>query len=470
MNTVEILIEKLQHAKDIQKKSNFELALQIYLEIIEAFETEGKHEGYVMDCLSGICQNLANLGRVHEIPDYLEQYKAYCQVHGDNLAKLKMNKFIGFVSGAIEDYETAIYHFEIAISIAEELEDVKISSSLLINLQRIYLDLKKNEEALRCSNHLQQIYKEDHNAFTVMGYCAYLMNYITLLIELGDLKAIPQLLEDLEAGEGFEKIQRVRMYTMFIKGRYFEAMLDVDVAFDYYEKAYLLIVETKEAPYYKQILLHLINIVKTKQDFEKAYFYSELLIQYLNDSERKLLQTKTVELAKQMKFEDMQELIYFDGLTNIHNRRYLEFQGEKWVKEAVDRKESLYCAIFDIDEFKQINDQIGHIAGDEAIKNIAVLLRENIEENMMCARFGGDEFVILARAKGDYGQVFQQLFDALTFKTFLYNDEEIKLRISMGVCSLERVTTKNLNGLIAQADNALYESKQNGKNKLTILK
>ena len=71
-----------------------------------------------------------------------------------------------------------------------------------------------------------------------MGYCAYLMNYITLLIDLGDLKAIPQLLEELEAAEGFEKIQRVQMYTMFIKGRYFEAMLDVDLALDYYEKAY----------------------------------------------------------------------------------------------------------------------------------------------------------------------------------------------------------------------------------------
>lgn len=470
MNTVEILIEKLQYARDLQKKTNFQLALQNFLEVMEAFETEGKHEGYVMDCLSGICQSLANLGRVNEIPDYIEQYKAYCQVHGDNLAKLKMNKFIGFVSGAIEDYETAIYHFEIAISIAAELEDVQISSSILINLQSIYLHLKKTDEALRCSNHLQQIYKEDHNALTVMGYCAYLMNYITLLIDLGDLKAIPQLLEELEAAEGFEKIQRVQMYTMFIKGRYFEAMLDVDLALDYYEKAYFLIKETKEAPYYKQILLHLINIVKTKRDFEKALFYSELLTEYLNDSERKLLQTKTVELAKQMKFEDMQELIYFDGLTNIHNRRYLEFQGEKWVKEAVDRKERLYCAIFDIDEFKRINDQIGHIAGDEAIKNIAILLRENIEENMMCARYGGDEFVILARAKGNYEQVFRQLFEALTLKMFLYNDEEIKLGISMGVCSLERVTTKNLKGLIALADDALYESKQNGKNKLTIIR
>ena len=82
MNTVEILIEKLQYARDLQKKTNFQLALQNFLEVMEAFETEGKHEGYVMDCLSGICQSLANLGRVNEIPDYIEQYKTYRRAAG----------------------------------------------------------------------------------------------------------------------------------------------------------------------------------------------------------------------------------------------------------------------------------------------------------------------------------------------------------------------------------------------------
>ena len=128
------LEEKLNYVKQLNKKAEFELALHYYIILKKQFEQQENHVK-VMDCLSGICQNLGNLGRVNEIEIYLSVYKTYCDKYGDDLAKLKLNSLIGFISASMEDYKTAVYHYEAAIAIASQLEDIPRTTNLLINLQ-----------------------------------------------------------------------------------------------------------------------------------------------------------------------------------------------------------------------------------------------------------------------------------------------------------------------------------------------
>lgn len=461
------LEEKLNYVKQLNKKAEFELALHYYIILKKQFEQQENHVK-VMDCLSGICQNLGNLGRVNEIETYLSVYKTYCDKYGDDLAKLKLNSLIGFISASMEDYKTAVYHYEAAIAIASKLEDIPRTTNLLINLQNVYLDLKQIGPALKCSDHLKQIFKEDRNAFSTLSYCAYLLNYMTILIEQNQIDQIPSLMAEVEQVDGYEKLKREQMYSAYLKGRYYELKNILSKAIKQFENAYTILEETKEAPYYKRVLKHLIENNKKLCNFEQATFYADLLIADLENIERKTLQTKTIELSKQLKFTEMQELIHFDSLTNIHNRRYLEIQGEKWIKQAKQENLNITCAIIDIDNFKCINDQYGHTFGDEVLKFFAHYLNEAMEENMMCARLGGDEFVVLARYKEDSEQLFLQLFEKLQGVSLPKGNLTVRVEISMGVSSLLSCKEANLVELIDMADKALYKTKSNGKDNITI--
>jgi diguanylate cyclase (GGDEF)-like protein len=466
-NQFPTLLEKLQFVKQLNRQAEFEFALTFYLRLKDEFEQLQQHE-QVMDCLSGICQSLGNLGRVIEIEHYLSEYKKYCHQYGDRIAKLKLYSFIGYISASIEDFETAVEHYETAITIASALEDFTKSTNLLINLQNVYLELNQLDDAMRCSLQLNQLFKEDREAFSKLSYCAYLLNHMTLLLEVNDLEQFPELMKDLENVEGYYKLKREQMYASFLHGLYYEKLGEIEKAINHLEVAYEYLEITKESPYFKRILKHLIQLFQREQMLNKALYYSNILVEYLENMERKKLQVKTLELSSELKFQDMQELIYFDSLTNIHNRRYLEIQGENWIQYARENKRMLVCAIFDIDDFKLINDQFGHIVGDEVIQHVAHHLRQHLEENMICARFGGDEFVVLARTKRDYKKVFRKLYTAITNSTINLNGTNICVEISMGVSSLKNAGEFNLRGLIQAADKALYASKEKGKNCITF--
>ena len=461
------LEEKLNYVKQLNKKAEFEQALHYYFILKEKFEQQSQYDK-VMECLSGICQNLGNLGRVNEIEKYLSEYKTYCEKYGDDLAKLKLNSLIGYISTSIEDFETTVYHYEAALAIASKLDDIPRTTYLLINLQSVYLDLQQIDQALKCSEQLKAICNENRNAFSTLSYCAYLLNYMTVLIELNQIEQIPSLMVEVERVEGYEKLKREQMYSAYLKGRYYELKNIPSKAIKQFEKAYTYLEVTKEAPYYKRVLKQLIENNKKLCNFEKASFYADLLITYLENIERMTLQTKTIELSKKLKFNEMQSLIHFDSLTNIHNRRYLEIQGNKWIQQAKQENSELTCAIIDIDNFKQINDQYGHTFGDEVIKYFAEQLNEAMEDNMMCARLGGDEFVILARYKEDYEKLYSQLFEKLRGVSLLKGEAIVRVDISVGVSSLSKCKEANLVQLIDMADKALYQTKSSGKDNITI--
>ena len=90
------------------------------------------------------------------------------------------------------------------------------------------------------------------------------------------------------------------------------------------------------------------------------------------------------------------ELVTRDGLTEIYNKRKYEEEVQREFARALRHQRPLSLIIFDLDEFKQINDTYGHLCGDFVLKQVASLARELVRPEQMLARVGGDEFVILA--------------------------------------------------------------------------
>ena len=168
----------------------------------------------------------------------------------------------------------------------------------------------------------------------------------------------------------------------------------------------------------------------------------------------------------------LEDLAFRDGLTNLYNHRYFQEILEKELLRAQRYKNDLSLILFDIDSFKTINDNYGHPAGDQVLANLARQVEAAVRPSDIVARYGGEEFaVILPETKESGMKVFaERLRRCVLGITTIVDNREIKVTISSGAVHFnpdQREITKQ--ELIDTADRALYMSKENGKNRVTIL-
>jgi len=156
-----------------------------------------------------------------------------------------------------------------------------------------------------------------------------------------------------------------------------------------------------------------------------------------------------------------------DALTQIANRRGLEqaFVAEAARCERAGAAARLAIGLIDIDNFKRLNDRLGHAAGDQALRALAGAIRERLRPVDHIARFGGEEFVLLLPdiALDAAEQTLSRLQRSLSASLFLHEGEEVFVTFSAGV-TLWR-TGEALEATLARADEALYEAKRTGKNR-----
>lgn len=166
--------------------------------------------------------------------------------------------------------------------------------------------------------------------------------------------------------------------------------------------------------------------------------------------------------------EQLSEASNRDGLTGIYNRRYLEQTLSKEFCRVKRYGGHLSFILMDLDHFKQVNDQRGHLAGDEVLKRAAEILNEGIREADTLGRYGGEEFAIVAPETRLEGVITlaDRLRESIAAEPVMFNDEEIPITVSIGVAELT-ADVPRYEQLIDAADVALYHSKETGRNRVT---
>lgn len=160
-----------------------------------------------------------------------------------------------------------------------------------------------------------------------------------------------------------------------------------------------------------------------------------------------------------------------DGLTNIYNHRYFYEKLEEEIKRAVRYKKSLSLIMVDIDYFKHYNDTHGHQAGDNVLRDIALLLKKGVRELDIVARYGGEEFCIILPETGK--QVAMNLAERIRVSVpaqpfpFKETQPDGNLTISLGVATFPD-DAKSSDNLVTAADSALYKAKGNGRNRVEV--
>jgi two-component system cell cycle response regulator len=159
-----------------------------------------------------------------------------------------------------------------------------------------------------------------------------------------------------------------------------------------------------------------------------------------------------------------------DPLTRAHNRRYLVDRLSREIAYARRHKAALSVVILDIDHFKRINDTLGHLAGDEVLREISALVSRLIRQEDVFARFGGEEFVVLARGieRVGAGRFAERLRVAVERLEVVAEASVVRVTVSLGHASLEELGDgqRSVEGLLRLADSRLYTAKSSGRNRV----
>ncbi|NLW12904.1 MAG: EAL domain-containing protein, partial [Clostridiaceae bacterium] len=194
---------------------------------------------------------------------------------------------------------------------------------------------------------------------------------------------------------------------------------------------------------------------------EKSLIWDEMQLEFIN-----ILSNITYSAIDHVRREEtIKSLAYYDRLTGLVNRtRFLELAGAKLDQAAEDDKQ-LAIAFMDLDAFKAVNDSIGHDGGDELLKRLSLQMQNSLRDSDMLGRFGGDEFLLLLDPVDDERQALELLAPILEMfqEPFKLRGNRYQVTVSAGLALYPR-DGEDLDTLIQNADLAMYEAKNLGKN------
>jgi diguanylate cyclase (GGDEF)-like protein len=219
--------------------------------------------------------------------------------------------------------------------------------------------------------------------------------------------------------------------------------------------------ELKSDPSTSTIPIIFITAMQTEEDEEKALDLGA--VDFLTKPVRPAIliaRIKTHIILKKQ-HDALIELAMKDQLTQLYNRHYLMEMASHRVAKAMRSKVAISVLILDVDHFKQINDTHGHVAGDQVLKLLALLLEEECRQEDILARFGGEEFLIFFDECDEPSAT--SIAERIRLKIAGLKPAGIQVTASIGVAQLN-LGKEGFTELIKRADDAMYHAKNTGRN------
>jgi len=154
-----------------------------------------------------------------------------------------------------------------------------------------------------------------------------------------------------------------------------------------------------------------------------------------------------------------------DKLTGLYNRRYFDYFLDLEIKRSLRQQASLALLMIDVDDFKQINDTLGHLSGDTILNKLGELLKTQIRDTDMAARYGGEEFAVVMSNTGlaEAVQIAERIRQ--TIESYSFGNKKFLMTASIGIALYPSDADSSIK-LIEKSDSSLYQAKRSGKNRV----
>jgi two-component system cell cycle response regulator len=166
--------------------------------------------------------------------------------------------------------------------------------------------------------------------------------------------------------------------------------------------------------------------------------------------------------------EEIYRLTILDGLTQIHNQRYMSEFLDREVVRSQRHARPLAVLMIDLDRFKTINDTFGHLCGDFVLREMTDVIRTTVRKEDLFARYGGEEFVLVLVETDQQEAVLvaERIRQAVADHAFQFESTPVQLTISIGIACMAGEMTATPASLLRTADENLYQAKHQGRNKV----
>ncbi len=203
------------------------------------------------------------------------------------------------------------------------------------------------------------------------------------------------------------------------------------------------------------------KIQKNQIKIDERYY--EISGYLLKSSETSAIQLILKDITFQVK------LSIRDHLTNLYNRRYMEEFLKNELEASRRYQYSFSIVMIDLDDFKKINDTYGHEAGDEVLKSVAEIMRNNMRKADVIGRYGGEEFIVMMpkTTKENAGKCMEKIRRFINSRLFNFNGKDVHITASFGIASYPE-DSLDIQDLLAISDIRLYRAKRLGKNRIEL--
>ena len=371
---------------------------------------------------------------------------------------------IGEIYKNLQDYDKAIYYYEKGLA-EDQLKACKGIAH--INLAEINYSKANYDEALRLLPIALELLKKYSYE---IHFCEVYKIYALIYWKQNDYeKANHYFLEALHMADKksvyFNKINILIYYYQFLVERE-----QTDLAIKALLDAYTLALANNMHEKSLEICLHFTEIYEAIQDKASALKYYKLYIYHNQEQSKDRINQINEGINLRVRTEEIKLQSEIDSLTGIPNRRkFHQFFNKQWV-DSKRHCYSISLIMMDIDFFKEYNDNQGHIAGDECLKRIAKFLTNLLGKKYFLSRYGGDEFIaVLPNTElADAVAIAESLRQAVLAEEIRHRNSVVSdyITITLGVAAIIPTCDLDADSLIKQADDALYEAKRSGRNKV----
>ncbi len=168
--------------------------------------------------------------------------------------------------------------------------------------------------------------------------------------------------------------------------------------------------------------------------------------------------------------QQMYDAALRDGLTKLYNKKFFLDRLDTEFAYAKRHKTMLSLVLFDVDHFKKVNDTYGHLAGDAVLVHLARITQSMIRTEDVCARYGGEEFAIICRGIPllNAAVVGERLRSSVETANFDFQGQRLPVKVSVGIAALPECNAGAASELVGAADEALYDAKRTGRNRVCL--
>lgn len=453
---------------------------------ITALRSEGKYKETIENCydllesgtqfkdyksLLVAYMNLAAsyycIGDIEAAFNSLVSHKEICDKHGDKADILGSYNVLFLLYDYNKDLDKAKNTLEKSIALGKELKKYNIVSNGYSNYSHICMTEEDYTKALEMATIGLEMAKL-HEPVTPILELRVKLNIAKALIGLKDFDVSKSLIDEMINDPILDSFIREKAQCCDLQGHWYSKQQLYSQALEAFSHAKTLVESYNDVYLLKAIQEERCKLCELIEDINLGYKVQKEYISLLNEISKRELELVALKLEIKHSIASMEKKANTDYLTGIYNRNYMETTANELLKKAYKNNESIICIVFDIDGFKSINDEYGHLFGDEVIKQVSKACSGILREHDLLARFGGDEFVIILKgiALKNGEKKAEQILETVRNLNIHKDGKRIPITISIGVTDNLTCTSMYFNELFNVADLRLYKAKNNGRNQV----